>query len=90
MLQTCESCLQKTVPWAKTQLSANDPAAISKAWYVHCTKTLGSDYTVCSAATDAVQNSYNGNIGKRAGNLCARTLGKVTKQSKLVHHLDAG
>lgn len=73
----CEDCIRKTVTWIAPRTTVTDAAALAEAWTPHCSGTLGiSNSALCGSVKTAILSSFNGNIGKRAGNLCSRLNGK--------------
>lgn len=70
---TCNSCLQKTGAWISSRTTVTSASALATAWSSHCSGTLGITATgLCDSVKNAILSSYNGNIAKRAGNLCSR------------------
>lgn len=68
----CQDCITKVNAVVASTARSSNPAAISVAWKDFCSSSLPrANNNDCLASAEAVLNSPNGNLGKRAATLCS-------------------
>ena len=75
--QKCQDCIAVVKDWAavsavQTAASSNNSLQLASLFMPKCTGNLTTnDILKCKGISGAISMSYNGNLGKRAGALCA-------------------
>lgn len=68
----CNLCIQRTSSWIATRINVNDATLLATDWSTHCSSIPGTSASLCDSVKTAILSSHNGNLAKRAGNLCSR------------------
>lgn len=90
----CATCVAAVSSFVRSQQKQKDAAAVAAAWTAQQSSiaaALGSSLKVADAAAvaTAIANSYQGNLGKRAGSLCTQMqcrLGRGLRRCSVFSH----
>lgn len=82
----CNTCISRTIPWIATRINVTDASVLGADWSTHCASIPGSTSALCEAIKTAILASHNGNLAKRAGNLCSRLNCELHNRQNCVAH----
>ena len=66
----CRSCVTRVIPFTRGSLADSNETVVAK-WLPFCTTDLSLDQVLCNNTQELIMQSAKGNLGRRAGALCA-------------------